>query len=104
MIEDKEKYRKECSKRYDKIQGLLEKKTFIDKLVNEFGDASITDISLAIDEDLESAQKAYDDFTREEYETMKKINEKYDRDTIINLFTKGYDTIDLVNAYLRGNI
>jgi hypothetical protein len=104
MIEDKEKYRKECSKRYNKIQGLLEKKDFIDKLVNEFGDASITDISLAIDEDLEKAQKAYDDFTREEYETMKKINEKYDAGTIINFIANGYDQIDMVNAYLRGNI
>lgn len=104
MIEDKEKYRNECSKRYNKIQSLIEKKDFVDKLVTEFGDASITDISLAIDEDLEKAQKAYYDLTREEYETMKKINEKYDRDTIINFIANGYDTLDMVNAYLRGNI
>ena len=104
MIEDKEKYRDECSKRYNKIQGLLGKKTFIEELVNEFGDASITDISLAIEEDLEKAQKDYEDFTREEYETLKKINEKYDAGTIINFIANGYDTLDMVNAYLRGNI
>lgn len=104
MIEDKEKYRDECSKRYNKIWDLQGKKDFIDKLVNEFGDASITDISLAVEEDLEKARKAYDDFTKEEYETLKKINEKYDRDTIINFINNGYDSIDMVNAYLEGKI
>jgi hypothetical protein len=104
MIEDKEKYRNECSKRYNKIQGLLEKKTFIDKLLNEFGDASIMDISLAIEENLESAQKAYDDFTREETETMLKIEEKYDSGKILDLIADGYDRIDMVNAYLEGKL
>lgn len=104
MIEDKEKYRSECSKRYNRIQELIGKKTFIEKLVNEFGDASIMDISLAIEENLENLQKAYDDFTKEETETLKKIDEKYDRDTILGWISNGTDTLDMVNAYLRGDI
>lgn len=104
MIEDKEKYRNECSKRSNKIQQLLGKKTFIEDLLNEFGDASITDISLAIIEDLEKAQKDYDYFTREETETLKKIGEKYDNDTILGWIANGADTLDLVNSYLKGDI
>lgn len=104
MIEDKEKYRIECSKRYNQIQELIEKKTFIDKLVNEFGDASITDISIAINENLENLQKSYDDFTKEETETLKKIDEKYDRDTILAWIANGTDTLDMVNLYLSGKL
>lgn len=104
MIEDKEKYRNECAKRSNKIFELQGKKEFIDKLVDEFGDASITDIRLAIDENLESLQKAYDDFTREETETMLKIEEKYDSGKILDLIADGYDRIDMVNSYLRGDI
>lgn len=104
MIEDKEKYRNECAKRSKKIFELQGKKDFIDKLVDEFGDASITDISLAIDEDLEKAQKSYDDFTREETETMLKMEEKYDSGKILDLIADGYDRIDMVNAYLKGDL
>jgi hypothetical protein len=104
MIEDKEKYRNECAKRSNKIFELQGKKDFIDKLVDEFGDASITDISLAIDEDLENAQKAYDDFTMEETETMLEIEEKYDSGKILDLIADGYDRIDMVNAYLKGDL
>lgn len=104
MIEDKEKYRNECSKRSNEIFELQGKKDFIDKLVDEFGDASITDISLAIEEDLEKAQKAYDDFTKEETEVLKKIDEKYDSQTILGWITSGTDTLDLVNSYLKGDL
>ena len=104
MIEDKEKYRNECSKRYNRIQELIEKKSFIEELVNEFGDASITDIRLAIEEDLEKAQKSYDDFTKEETETLKMIDAKYDSDTILGWITNGTDTLDMVNRYLSGQL
>lgn len=72
--------------------------------VHEFGDASITDIRLAIEEDLEKAQKFYDDFTKEETETLKKIDEKYDLDTILAWIANGTDTLDMVNLYLSGKL
>ena len=104
MIEDKEKYRNERSRRFNKIQDLIKKKTFVEDFVNEFGDASITDISRVIEEDLSKEQKAYEDFTKEENDALTAINEKYDAGKILNMIANGVDTLDMVNSYLRGEL
>lgn len=104
MIEDKEKYRNECSRRFNKIQDLIKKKTFVEDLVNEFGDASITDISRVIEEELSKEQKAYEDFTKEENDALTAIDKKYDSVKIINMISNGVDTLDMVNMYLSGEL
>ena len=105
MIENKEEYRKKCKELTDAMNAHLDVVSTVGHLQTLYGDdAKLSDIKKAAEADMKKAFDKLEEFTKEEIETMKKIEEKYDSDTIIGWVTTGYDRIDMVNAYLKGKI
>ena len=105
MIENKEEYRKKCKELTDAMNAHVEVVSTVGHLQTLYGmDAKLSDIKKAAEADTRKAIDKLDAFMKEEIETMKKIEEKYDSDTIIGWVTTGYDRIDMVNAYLEGKL
>ena len=105
MIENKEEYQKKCKELTDEMSAQFDVVSTVGHLQTLYGeDAKLSDIKKAAEAETRKAIDKLDAFRKEETDAMIAINEKYDISEILGFISNGYDTIDLVNAYLGGNL
>lgn len=105
MIENKEEYKKKCKELTDAMNEQIEVLSIVGHLQTLYGmDAKLSDIKKTAEAENMKAIDELDAFRKEERDTLIAINEKYDTGKILDFIANGYDTIDLVNAYLEGKI
>ena len=105
MIKDKEEYRKQCKELNDAMTAQLDVLSTVGHLQTLYGDdAKLSDIKKTAEAECKKAQDNLDEFTKEEREALIAIQEKYVCSEILGLIANGYDSIDIVNAYLEGKI
>lgn len=105
MIENKEEYKKKCKELTDAMSAQFEVVSTVGHLQTLYGmDAKLSDIKKTAEAEARKAMDELDAFRKEETDTMIAINAKYDINKILNYIANGYDSIDMVNAYLEGKL
>ena len=105
MIENKEEYKKKCKELTDAMSAQFEVVSTVGHLQTLYGmDAKLSDIKKTAEAETRKAIDKLDAFMKEERDALIAINEKYDCSQILNFIANGYDSIDMVNAYLEGKI
>ena len=106
MIENKEEYLKKCSEIRGRQEELNDKIEAVDtvKAMLEAYNCNIEDLKERLEEERDAATDEYQAHTREAIEILTKINKEFDARQIEQLYARGYDNVDLVNAYLRGDL
>ena len=105
MIENKEEYRKKCKELTDAMSAQFEVVSTVGHLQTLYGmDAKLSDIKKTAEADTRKAIDELDAFTKEERDALLAINDKYDSGQILDFMATGYDSLDMVNAYLEGKI
>lgn len=94
MIEDKEAYREHCKDLVARMLAVFDKIDSAEDIVQKARMA----------EEAKQLIKEHEDYTREEYETMGIIVNTFSIPQIMWLKGEFPDDIDLVNAYLRGEL
>ena len=105
MIENKEEYKKKCKELTDAMSAQFEVVSTVGHLQTLYGmDAKLSDIKKTAEAEARKAIDKLDAFMKEERDALTAINEKYDCAEILGFIANGYDSIDMVNAYLEGKI
>ena len=105
MIGNKEEYKKKCKELTDEMSAQFEVVSTVGHLQTLYGmDAKLSDIKKTAEADAKKAIDKLDAFMKEERDALIAINEKYDTSEILGFISNGYDSIDLVNAYLEGKL
>lgn len=106
MIENKEAYRKKRSEIMDRQEDLIEKIAMVDavKEMLKTYNCNIDDLKERLEDEIDAATDEYQEHTSEEYKILAKIDKDFSALQIEQWFAQGYDTVDLVNAYLRGDL
>ena len=105
MIGNKEEYKKKCKELTDAMSAQFEVVSTVGHLQTLYGmDAKLSDIKKTAEADAKKAIDKLDAFMKEERDALIAINEKYDTSEILGFISNGYDSIDLVNAYLEGKL
>lgn len=105
MIENKEEYKKRCKELTDEVSAQSEVVSTVGHLQTLYGDdAKLSDIKKTAEAEYKKANEKYEAFTKEERDALVAINAKYNCSEILGFIANGYDSIDLVNAYLEGKI
>lgn len=105
MIENKEEYRKKCKELTDAMSAQFEVVSTVGHLQTLYGDdAKLSDIKKIAKSEFMKAYDKLNAFRKEETDAMIAINGKYDSSEILGFIANGYDSIDIVNAYLEGKI
>ena len=105
MIENKEEYRKKRKELTDAMGAQVEVVSTVGHLQTLYGmDAKLSDIKKTAEADTRKAIDELDAFMKEERDALIAINEKYDSGQILDFIENGYDSLDMVNAYLEGKI
>lgn len=105
MIENKEEYKKKCKELTDAMSAQFEVVSTVGHLQTLYGmDAKLSDIKKTAEAEARKAMDKLDAFRKEETDALIAINSKYDTGRILGFIANGYDSIDMVNAYLEGKI
>ena len=105
MIENKEEYKKKCKELTDAMSAQFEVVSTVGHLQTLYGmDAKLSDIKKTAESEARKAIDKLDAFMKEERDALIAISAKYDAGQILNYIANGNDTIDLVNAYLKGKL
>ena len=105
MIENKEEYKKKCKELTDAMSAQFEVVSTVGHLQTLYGDdAKLSDIKKTAEAETKKAIDKLDAFRKEETDALIAINAKYDISKILNYIANGYDSIDMVNAYLEGKL
>jgi DNA topoisomerase IA len=105
MIENKEEYKKKCKELTDAMSAQFEVVSTVGHLQTLYGmDAKLSDIKKTAEAEAKKAMDKLDAFRKEETDALIAINAKYDTGQILNFIANGYDSIDMVNAYLEGKL
>ena len=106
MIENKEEYRNKRSEIMDREDALLDIIDEIDhvKSLMKTYNCNIDDLKERLEDELDDAEDEYHAHTKEEFETLTKINKEFSAGQIEQWLAQGYDTVDLINAYLGGEL
>jgi len=104
MIEDKEAYQARRDEILDRQNELFDRMEYVDSMLEEYGDLTLGQIREKLDAELDKLEDEYQAHTREEFDTLAKISKEFSAPQVENWIAQGYDTVDLVNAYLRGDL
>ena len=105
MIENKEEYKKKCKELTDAMSAQFDVVSTVGHLQTLYGmDAKLSDIKKTAEAEAKKAIDKLDSFMKEERDALIAISEKYDSAEILGFIANGYDSIDMVNAYLEGKI
>ena len=104
MIENKEEYKAHCKELIDRQLAAMDVLETVKKLIEQFGDIKLSEAKTKLYQAASDAIREHEEYTREEYTIMGEINNKYSISQILWWTTNGYDTVDMVNAYLRGDL
>jgi hypothetical protein len=105
MIENKEEYKKKCKELTDAMSAQFDVVSTVGHLQTLYGmDAKLSDIKKTAEAEARKAYDKLETFRKEETDALIAINEKYDCAQMIGFINNGYDSIDMVNAYLEGKL
>lgn len=107
MIEDKEVYRfkrAELSCKKDEISEGIDMVDAVREMLKTYNVRRLSALKAKLEQEWDAVSDEYDEFTKEETETFAKITKEFSGNQIECWFAQGYDMVDLVNAYLRGDL
>ena len=107
MIEDKEVYRckrAELSCKKDEISEGIDMVDAVREMLKTYNVRRLSALKAKLEKEWDSVADEYEEFTKEENETFAKITKEFSANQIECWFAQGYDMVDLVNAYLRGDL
>lgn len=107
MIEDKEAYIAKRNELLNTKESVIEAIDIADAykgLLKEYYASSHSDLMHKLELAYDDIEEKYNEFTKEETETFEKITKEFSGSQIECWIAQGYDTVDMVNAYLRGDL
>ncbi len=107
MIEDKEIYRckrAELSSKKDEISEGIDMVDAVREMLKTYKVRGLSALKAKLEQEWDAVSDEYEEFTKEENETFSKITKEFSANQIECWFAQGYDMVDLVNAYLRGDL
>ena len=107
MIEDNEAYRAKSAELLNKKEELIESIDMVDavrEMLKTYNVRRLSALKAKLEQDYDAVADEYEKFTKEETETFAKIAKEFSGNQIECWFAQGYDMVDLVNAYLRGDL
>lgn len=107
MIEDKELYRckrAELSCKKDELSEGIDMVDAVREMLKTYKVRRLSTLKAKLEKEWDAVSDEYDEFTKEENETFTKITKEFSANQIECWFAQGYDMVDLVNAYLRGDL
>ena len=107
MIEDKEIYRckrAELSSKKDELSESIDMVDAVREMLKTYNVRSLSALKTKLEQDYDAVADEYEEFTKEETETFAKIAKEFSGNQIECWIAQGHDTVDMVNAYLRGDL
>ena len=107
MIEDKEIYRfkrAELSSKKDELSESIDMVDAVMEMLKAYNVRRLSTLKAKLELDYDAVADEYEEFTKEETETFEKITKEFSGNQIECWFAQGWDMVDLVNAYLRGDL
>ena len=107
MIDDKELYRvkrAELSSKKDELSESIDMVDAVMEMMKTYNVRRLSALKAKLEQDYDAVADEYEEFTKEETETFTKITKEFSANQIECWFAQGYDMVDLVNAYLRGDL
>lgn len=107
MIDDKELYRckrAELSCKKDELSESIDMVDAVREMLKTYNVRRLSALKAKLEQDYDAVADEYEKFTKEETETFAKIAKEFSGNQIECWFAQGYDMVDLVNAYLRGDL
>ena len=107
MIDDKEVYRckrAELSCKKDEISESIDMVDAVREMLKTYNVRRLSALKAKLEREWDAVADEYEEFTKEETETFAKIAKEFSGNQIECWFAQGYDMVDLVNAYLRGDL
>lgn len=107
MIEDKEAYIAKRNELLNDREEVMEAISIADAykdLLKKYYASSHSDLMHKLELAYDDREEKYNEFIKEETETFDKITKEFSGNQIECWFAQGYDLVDLVNAYLRGDL
>lgn len=107
MIEDKEIYRckrAELSSKKDELSESIDMVDAVREMLKTYNVRRLSTLKAKLEHEWDAVADEYEEFTKEEDETFAKITKEFSANQIECWFAQGWDMVDLVNAYLRGDL
>ena len=107
MIEDKEIYRckrAELSSKKDELSESIDMVDAVREMLKTYNVRRLSKLKAKLEQEWDAVADEYEEFTKEENETFAKITKEFSANQIECWFAQGWDMVDLVNAYLRGDL
>ena len=107
MITDKDVYRckrAELSSKKDELSESIDMVDAVREMLKTYNVRRLSALKAKLEKEWDSVADEYEEFTKEENETFAKITKEFSANQIECWFAQGWDMVDLVNAYLRGDL
>jgi len=107
MIDDKELYRckrAELSCKKDELSESIDMVDAVREMLKTYNVRRLSALKAKLEQDYDAVADEYEKVTKEETETFAKIAKEFSGNQIECWFAQGYDMVDLVNDYLRGDL
>ena len=107
MITDKDVYRckrAELSSKKDELSESIDMVDAVREMLKTYNVRRLSTLKAKLEQEWDAVADEYEEFTKEENETFAKITKEFSANQIECWFAQGYDMVDLVNAYLRGDL
>lgn len=107
MIEDKEAYRAKCTELLNKKEELIDSISAVEavkELLEKYNVKHLSALKAKLEKEYDDTEYAYEYLTKEEDEVFAQITKEFSANQIECWFAQGYDILELVNAYLRGEL
>ena len=107
MITDKDVYRckrAELSSKKDELSESIDMVDAVREMLKTYNVRRLSTLKAKLEQEWDAVADEYEEFTKEENETFAKITKEFSANQIECWFAQGWDMVDLVNAYLRGDL
>jgi predicted nuclease with TOPRIM domain len=107
MIENKEEYRckrSELSSKKDELSESIDMVDAVREMLKTYNVRRLSALKAKLEQDYEAVADEYEEFIKEENEVFDKITKEFSANQIECWFVRGWDMVDLVNAYLSGDL
>ena len=107
MIENKEEYRRkrsELSSKKDELSESIDMVDAVREMLKTYNVRRLPALKAKLEQDYDAVADEYEEFIKEENEVFDKITKEFSGNQIECWFVRGWDMVDLVNAYLSGDL
>lgn len=107
MIEDKELYRckrAELSSKKDELSESIDMVDAVREMLKTYNVRCLSALKVKLEQEWDAVADEYEEFIKEENEVFDKITKEFSAKQIECLFVMGWNMVDLVNAYLNGDL